>query len=174
MISEAMERIHTILIAIDDSDASMKAVRYVSDIVRGGENIRICLFHVLPPIPPDLLEFGGAEDPQQERVLSAELKTAQAEWIEKAKQRVEDSLKIAQIILMDHGVSQRHISTHYSSSIHKPNIVREILEAAKRWHCGTVVVGRHKLPLVEELFHRHTGEELIEKVEDFSVWVVGE
>lgn len=55
----------------------MKAVAYVAKIVRGREAIHICLFHVLPPIPPRLLEFGGTEDPQKEQVLSVELKAAQ-------------------------------------------------------------------------------------------------
>ena len=107
-------------------------------------------------------------------MLSEELKNARGQWIEMAKKSAEDTLKIAQTILMDHGVSQRQIRTHFSLSIHKPNIVRDTLEAAKRWHCRTVVVGWHKLPLVEEHFHRHTGEELNEKGEEFSVWVVGE
>jgi nucleotide-binding universal stress UspA family protein len=167
-----VERINKILIAIDDSEASTKAVTYVSQMVRGREHIQICLFHVLPPIPPSLLEFGGSENPQKERMLSKELKTAQAEWIEKAKKAAQDSLTINQTILMDHGVSQHHISTHFSSSIHRLNVVREVLEAAKQLHCGTVVVGRHTLARVQEFFHRHIGEELVEKGQEFSVWVV--
>jgi nucleotide-binding universal stress UspA family protein len=161
-----------ILIAIDDTEASMKAVTYVSQMVRGREHIHICLFHVLPPIPPRFLEFGGAEDPKKEQVLSAELKVAQAEWIEKAKNEAQRSLKTAQTILADHGVPQSHISTHFTSTIHKPDIVREVLEAARQWHCGTVVVGRHRLPWVQELFHQHTGEGLVEKGREFCVWVV--
>ncbi|HXX73516.1 MAG TPA: universal stress protein [Nitrospiraceae bacterium] len=168
-----MGRTNKILIAVDDSEASMKAVTYVSKLVRGRESIHVCLFHVLPPIPPKLLEFGGAEDPQQEARLSAELKTAQAEWLEKAKNAAQPSLEAAQIILKDHGLSQHRISTRFSSSIHKPDVVREVLEAAKESHCGTVVVGRHRLPWVEDIFYRHTGEELVEKGQEFSVWVVG-
>jgi nucleotide-binding universal stress UspA family protein len=168
-----MGRTNKILVAVDDSEASLKAVTYVAQMVRGRDPIYICLFHVLPPIPPRLLEFGGAEDPEKEQVLSAELKTAQLEWIEKAKDAARPSLKTAQIILGDHGVSQDRISIHFSSSIHKPNVVREVLEAAKQRHCGTVVVGRHRLPWVQELFHQHKGEELVEKGQECSVWVVG-
>lgn len=168
-----MGRTNKILIAIEDSDASIKAVTYVAKMVRGREPIHICLLHVLPPIPPKLLEFGGAEDPRKEQTLSAELKAAQAEWLEKAKDSSQATLKNAQSILMDHGVSQGHISTHFSSSIHKPNVVRDVLEAAEQQHCGTVVVGRHRLPWVQELFRHHTGEALVERGQEFSVWVVG-
>ncbi|MDH4084925.1 MAG: hypothetical protein OEV99_15830 [Nitrospira sp.] len=73
----------------------------------------------------------------------------------------------------DHGVSQCQISTHFSQTIHKLDIVGEILNAAKQSDCGTVVVGRHRLPWVQDLFHHHTGEALVEKGHEFSVCVVG-
>ena len=79
--SEAMERTDKLLIAVEDSEASMKAVAYVSQMMRGREHIQICLFHVLPPIPPKLLEFGGAENPNKEKILSTDLKVAQAQWM---------------------------------------------------------------------------------------------
>jgi nucleotide-binding universal stress UspA family protein len=167
-----MGRTNKILIAVDDSEASRKAVTYVSKMVRGREPIHIYLFHVLPPIPPKLLEFGGAEDPQKEQLLSTDLNTAQAQWMEKAKTAAQLSLNTAQTILRDHGMSQHNISTRLSSSIHKPDVVREVLEAAKQWDCGTVVVGRKTLPWLQELFHRHIGEELVQKGQGFSVWVV--
>jgi nucleotide-binding universal stress UspA family protein len=168
-----MESTNKILLAIEDSEASMKAVAYVAEMVRGREAIHICLFHALPPIPPRLLEYGGTEDPQNEQALSTELKSAQTEWIEKAKDAVQPSITRARAILQDHGVSQRHISTHFSHTIHKLDIVREILNAAKQSDCGTVVVGRHRLPWVQDLFHRHTGEGLIEQGQELTVWVVG-
>jgi nucleotide-binding universal stress UspA family protein len=168
-----MESTNKILLAIEDSEASMKAVAYVAEMVRGREAIHICLFHALPPIPPRLLEYGGTEDPQNEQALSTELKSAQTEWIEKAKDAVQPSITRARSILQDHGVSQRHISTHFSHTIHKLDIVREILNAAKQSDCGTVVVGRHRLPWVQDLFHRHTGEGLIEQGQELTVWVVG-
>ena len=167
-----MDNTHKILLAIEDSEASMKAAAYVAQMVRGREEIHICLFHALPPIPPRLLEFGGTEDPQEEQTLRTELKSAQTQWIEKAKDAVRPTITRAQAILQDHGVSQHRISTHFSHTIHKLDIVQEIFNAAKQAHCGTIVVGRHRLPWVQELFHHHTGEELVEKAEEFSVWVV--
>jgi nucleotide-binding universal stress UspA family protein len=168
-----MESTNKILLAIEDSEASMKAVAYVAEMVWGREAIHICLFHALPPIPPRLLEYGGTEDPQNEQALSTELKSAQTEWIEKAKEAVQPLITRAWAILQDHGVSQSQISTHFSHTIHKLDIVREILNAAKESHCGTVVVGRHRLPWVQDLFHHHTGEGLIEQGQELTVWVVG-
>jgi hypothetical protein len=62
------------------------------------------LFHVLPPIPPRLLEFRGAENPQKEHMLSAEFRTAQAEWLEKSEDSARILIKGAQTILGDYGV----------------------------------------------------------------------
>lgn len=162
-----------ILLAIEDSEASMKAVTYVAEMVRGHEAIHICLFHALPPIPPRLLEFGGTEDPQQEQALRTELKSAQTEWIEKAKNAVQPSIIRARAILQNHSLSQSQISTHFSHTIHKLDVVREILNAAKLSDCGTVVVGRHRLPWVQDLFYHHTAEGLIDQGQELSVWVVG-
>jgi len=168
-----MESTNKILLAVEDSEASMKAAAYVAELVRGREAIHICLFHALPPIPPRLLEYGGTEDHQNEQALATELKSAQTEWIEKAKDAVQPVMTRARAILEDHGVSQSQISTHFSHTIHKLDIVREILTAAKQSDCGTVVVGRHRLPWVKDFFYHHTGEGLVEQAQELAVWVVG-
>jgi virulence-associated protein VapD len=101
------------------------------------------------------------------------LKSEQTEWIEKEKSAVQPWITRAWAILQDHGFSQSQISTHFSHTIHKLDIVREILNAAKQFDCGTVVVGRHRLPWVQDLLHHHTGEGLVEQAQEISVWVVG-
>ncbi|MBX3334092.1 MAG: STAS/SEC14 domain-containing protein [Nitrospira sp.] len=58
-----MMRTDKFLIAVDESAASLKAVSYVSQILRGRTDVHVRLLRVLPPIPPGLLEFGGAEHP---------------------------------------------------------------------------------------------------------------
>ena len=168
-----MGNTNKILLAVEDSEASMKAVAYVAELVRGREAIHICLFHALPPIPPRLLESGGTKDPQGEQALGTNLKSAQTEWIEKAKDAVQPLITRAGAILVDSGVSQSQISTHFSHTIHKLDIVREILTAAKQSDCGTVVVGRHRLPWVKDFFYHHTGEGLVEQAHELTVWVVG-
>jgi hypothetical protein len=63
------------LIAVDDSEAPYRAVTYVGSIISGCEGFRVCLLHALPPLPRELLEFGGSEDPQQEEREETCLKT---------------------------------------------------------------------------------------------------
>ena len=167
-----MEKHDKILIAVDDSEASTRAVAYMSQMVGRHPNIQVRLFHVLPAIPPELLEFGGSEDPETEHRLSMELKKVQAQWIEKAKQEAQSSLDKARTMLCEGGFSAHAISTTLSPTIHKPDVVREVLEAARDWGCGTIVVGRHAHSRVHELSPRHVGEELARKANGFAIWVV--
>jgi hypothetical protein len=56
-----------IFIAVDDSEASDRAVTYVAQMVDGRREFHILLFHVPASMLPQLLEFGGAEVSQGRR-----------------------------------------------------------------------------------------------------------
>ena len=73
-----------LLVVLDDSAASRSAVKYVGKFVGKRRRFRICLVHVLPPLPPELLEHGGSEDPAKEARLEADLKAEQQLWISAA------------------------------------------------------------------------------------------
>jgi len=122
-----MDRTDKILIAVDDSEASIKAVIYVTQMLRGRKDIHVRLLHVLPSIPPELLEFGGAEDPQMEQRLSTDLRQTQARWHETAKRNAQPSLDKAVAILLNGGLSPQAVSTTFAASIHRPEVAREIL-----------------------------------------------
>jgi nucleotide-binding universal stress UspA family protein len=167
-----MDQRDKILIAVDDTEASLKAVAYVACMMSGRKNLHVRLFHVLPSIPPELLEYGGTEDPRKEAQLSSELRTAQDEWVAQAKRSAQTSIESALVLLIDHGLLAENVSSEFSTSVHKPEVVRDILEAAHQWACGTIVTGRHSLPWAQELFHRHVGQQLVQQAAGFAVWVV--
>jgi hypothetical protein len=56
-----MKADHHMLLAVDDSEASHKAVSYVARVVGDSPRFRIRLLHVLPSIPTGLLEHGGCD-----------------------------------------------------------------------------------------------------------------
>src|SRR5262249_21796494 len=87
--AESMSNAKHILIAVDDSEASYRAVAYVGSIMSGCEGFRVCLLHALPPLPREFLEFGGSEDPQQEEREETRLHTEQASLIEAVKHTAE-------------------------------------------------------------------------------------
>ncbi|MBX3349479.1 MAG: STAS/SEC14 domain-containing protein [Nitrospira sp.] len=167
-----MDRTEKFLIAVDESAASLKAVSYVSQILRGRTDVHVRLLHVLPPIPPGLLEFGGAEHPQLEQRLSGELRQDQTRWIETAKRNAHASLDKALAILLQGGLSPNEVSTSFSSPIHRPDIAHEMLKVAQTWKCGTLVVGRHTRSWIREIRSTHVGEDLVRKGQGFAIWVI--
>ena len=51
-----------ILIAVDASGASDRAVTYVGEMIGKRQGYRVRLLHLLPPLPPPLLEVAGSEN----------------------------------------------------------------------------------------------------------------
>jgi nucleotide-binding universal stress UspA family protein len=167
-----MVRDKTLLVGVDGSDSSIRSVSYVADMLGAREDCHVVLFHVLPPISPELLEFGGAEDPETEQKLDQTLKKEQAQWIEDAKKAAEPMLDNAKTILYRIGVLPAMITTVFSQSIHRPDIVRELIETARKQSCGTIVVGRESYSSFKKMFHHHVGVELARQAPDFTIWVI--
>jgi nucleotide-binding universal stress UspA family protein len=168
-----MDRRQTILIAIDESASSLRAVTYVGSLLGRCKDLSIRLLHVLAPMPPSLREFGGSEDPQEEARLSAQQRASQLKWTDDAQGSAKLVLDRAVSRLVDHGVAAHEIRADICPSLQDgEDIVQVILDSAKDWGCGTIVVGRRTLPWFRELFARHIAEELVKKAEDCAVWVV--
>jgi nucleotide-binding universal stress UspA family protein len=170
--AESMSNAKHILIAVDDSEASDRAVAYVGSIIGGCEGFRVCLLHALPPLPRELLEFGGSEDPQQEEREEACIKTEQARWIEAVAQAAEPVFARAKHILHEARVPEDTVETQVVDTVNTQDTVFDILETAHARHCGTVVVGRKSYHGLKALVTSHVSDELISQGEGLAVWVV--
>ena len=87
-----------ILLAIDDSPASMRAVTYAAHLVGRRRGFRFCIVHVLPPFPPRLLEHGGTE------TSAKDLKAEQHLWLAAARKTYQKGLDEAGAKLRKAGV----------------------------------------------------------------------
>ena len=114
-----MPNTKNILIAVDDSEASYRAVTYVGSIIGGREDCHVCLLHASPPLPRELLEFGGSSDPQQEEQEEARLKAEQARWIEAVTQAAEPIFTRAQRILQEANVPAHALETQIVDTVNK-------------------------------------------------------
>jgi nucleotide-binding universal stress UspA family protein len=170
--AESMSNAKHILIAVDDSEASYRAVTYVGSIIGGCEGFRVCLLHALPPLPRELLEFGGSEDPQQEEREEACIKAEQARWIEAVAQAAEPVFTRAKHMLREARVPEDAVQTQIVDTVNTQDTVLDILEAAHARHCGTVVVGRKSYHGLTALVTSHVSDELISQGEGLTVWVV--
>ena len=161
-----------LLLVFDDSDASIRAVRYVAKLVARRRQFRICLVYVLPPLPPAMMEHGGSQDPLEEGRLDLALRTEQGRWISTAKERAQKWLDQAVTILRRAGVSGRAVRTLFCDPGEGQEAADLLLSMAKECQCQTVVVGRRSVSWLHELFSQDLSEELLRRGKGFCIWAI--
>jgi nucleotide-binding universal stress UspA family protein len=161
-----------VLLAVDDSPASWKAVNHLADLVRKQKEVAVHIFHAIDPLPAGLQEFRGAENPDEEKILQAELRRKQEAWRQKAKSAAEPVIKKARLTLEQAGAVPEQITSQNSALIHREDLPEEILKAARETGCDTIFVGRNSFPWVEEFFTEHVGEEIQDKANRISISVI--
>jgi hypothetical protein len=161
-----------ILVAVDDSEAAGRALHYVARIVGNRERFRVHLLHLLPPLPPQVLEHGGAEHPDDENRLEHELEARRNRAFEQQCADAEPLLARARALLESAGFPAAAITSECRSSVDSVTVARDCLESADRHQCGTIAIGRELLPTRSELLHRHVAEDLVKHGARHTIWVV--
>lgn len=161
-----------LLIVLDDSKASRRAVEYVGKVVGRRRGFRICMVHVLSPLPPELLEHGGSEDPAKESRLEVGLKAEQRRWISNAKKASQKGLAEAREILRKAGLASGTVRALFCEPGEGPQAADGILNIARGCRCRTIVVGRQSLSWFHELFSQELPEELLRHGKGFCIWVI--
>jgi nucleotide-binding universal stress UspA family protein len=159
---------HNLLIAVDDSEATARAVTYVAAIVGRHRDVRLHLFHVAP-IVPACLELGGSEDVQVEANRKAERATSRLDFLADLARAV---FAQAQAILDRVGVPASAVNTHVLTTINGEDVIQNLLEAAQTHACDTIVVGRQSHSWLRELVQGHVADELVRQGEGLTIWVV--
>lgn len=161
-----------LLLVLDGSDASSRAVRYVAQFVGGRKEFRICLVHVLPPLPPALREHGGSYDPSVERRLDLAMRTEQDRWIEAKKKHAQKDLNRAASILMKAGTPASAMQMLFCEPGEPEETAETLLAMANECRCQTLVVGRRSVAWLHVMFSQDISEELLRRSEGFCVWAV--
>lgn|SRR6185437_52837 len=163
-----------LLIVVDESSSSENAVEYVAKTLASRRGFQVCLAHFLSPLPPRLLEFGGAENPQMERQLDTQLKTEQQQWVTTARKKAQPTLNRACARLRRAGLPASSLTTQFSDPVREQNNVsKDILELARLNKCHTIVVGRRSLPWLQRLTAgKDLAEKLVQQGTGFTLWIV--
>jgi nucleotide-binding universal stress UspA family protein len=163
-----------LLVVVDESSSSKSAVEYVARMLRRRRGFQLCLAHFLPPLPPILLEFGGAEDPEKEKRLDAQLKTEQQQWIADAREKAAPALNWARSRLRKAGLPAGSLTTQFSDPAGEQDSVSEgILELARRNKCRTIVVGRRSLSWLRRITAgKDLAEKLVQQGKNLTLWIV--
>jgi nucleotide-binding universal stress UspA family protein len=161
-----------ILIAIDGSENANRAIAYAGRLLRNAPECRVTLFHVLERLPPELLEHGGSENPRVLDRKEETLQPAQGTWVDSKREEAAPLLLRAREILKHAGIGAQQIETRLANaSAHVP-IAQRILQEAQQGGYHTIVVGRRGLSMVEKLLYGSVTEEILQKAEGVTLWVV--
>jgi nucleotide-binding universal stress UspA family protein len=161
-----------LLVVVDNSLASRRAVAYVAKLLGGRRGVRACLAHTLPSPPPELVEFGGASDPQGEERLDARLRARWQLWVSTTKKKLSGSLALAAAELRRAGFTRGQIEVHFCYPSDRRDTPEEILALARERRCHTVVVGRQALSWLRAHLQSNPADELVRRGKGFTVWVV--
>lgn len=147
---------HNILIAVDEMESSLRAVRYVGQIARNVETVSICLLHVYPEPPPDYHLKGGV------------LEEYQAQRIVRAEHIFERCLEI----LIGADIIREAVccTTHMAEG---KTISDTVLEVRRMGNFGTVVTGKRGVSKAEEFLFGSISNALARHCNDFTAWIVG-
>ncbi|MCG3148506.1 MAG: hypothetical protein PCFJNLEI_01950 [Verrucomicrobiae bacterium] len=152
---------HKLLVAVRGDKGTAKTLAYVRDACLGldAANVKIVLFHVLPPLPP-WLEAGD----------SATLGLQRDNYIATAFTSGERMLTEMKEGLTREGIPAAAIETDVSDEIGR--VGEAILEAAHRHECDTIVLGRRGQSMIGQFFGGSVAEQLLRNPIGLAVWLV--
>jgi nucleotide-binding universal stress UspA family protein len=157
MISENKVQIKDkqLLIAVDESESSRRAVMYVADLVGGFPGFTVRLISIIP-------------DPEEDFYDSeAELNA----WVKRKLDKANDMLENYKQILMQSGFPEDKVRI-MSCVGETTSLADAILETRCDMTCCTVVVGRHHKTKAEEFLFGSISSKLVHEAKGCAVWVV--
>ncbi len=143
------------LFALDGSENSMSAVKYVGDFI-GGKDISASLVHVVRASATHGLGY--------ERFFSIN------EDIDKVKEKMNVFFDKAKEHLVNVGFKPDAVSSRIISGAQSRAV--EIIKEAGEEGCGSIVVGRRGLSRVKEFFIGRVSNKIIHMAREHVVWVV--
>ena len=144
-----------ILIAVDDSENSARAVQYVGQILEGNQGYKIALLHIIPEPEEDY--FPNRRDQQR--------------WLAGYREKMTTLLDQYRDILMEHGFSADEVTVQIKLR-GCPSMAECILSERKSLGYDTIVVGRQGLSRSEEFLFGSISSKIVTHGGSCTVWVV--
>lgn len=151
-----------LLVAVDDSDASRRAVRYAGFLTGLADDLHITLMHVRPEVSPFAAGAARGGPPADARAASAG--DPQADPSTALLQQFRDLLETA-------GAGGHRIET--VSRAGKGGAAKTILDYGYEARCDAIVAGRRGLSTFRSAFLGSVSATLFEHSFALPIWVVG-
>ena len=156
------EKRHRILIAVDGSNQSLDAVRYIRGIFRP-DTAEVVLFNVMRDIK-DAFRDVGADPAFHIKVEDI------SRWQSTQESILEKFMDESRKVLTNGGFAEDSVTTKIFRS--EVGVARDIIEEAKTGY-SAVVVGRRGLGRLMDIMMGSVAYKLVEKLSSVPVWVVG-
>jgi nucleotide-binding universal stress UspA family protein len=144
-----------LLVAVDESDSSRRAVLYVADFLGGFPGFTVTLISIIPEPEEDFFDTDAA--------MNA--------WIKGKVDATNRMLENYKQVLMQSGFPEEKV--RFRSCVGEAKSFSDaILETRCDLTCCTVVVGRHHKTKTEEFLFGSTSSRLIHEAKNCAVWVV--
>ena len=160
-----------VLIAMDDSENALKAVRYAAVIIAGKiqqTNTQITLFHVFYKAPYE--EIAKSSDlPHHDLSFSGSTGEFK-QWMKNQRDSAEKGLEHGRQILVNEGIPNENIEVKVVEN--KKGQAAEILNELERVGYDTIVVGRRGATGVKRFFTGSITSKIVNHARDCAVWVV--
>lgn len=153
---------HRILVAVDGSDQSLQAVRYVG-MVFSPRQTEVVLFNVSDKLP-DLFD-----ELKNNALYGAQMSRLQ-QWVSKQRRSVSDFMEKATAVLLAAGFSEDAIRREVRQK--KLDVERDIVEESCEGY-SAVVVGRTGMSRLKDVLLRSLAIRLVDKIRHLPVIVVG-
>jgi nucleotide-binding universal stress UspA family protein len=150
-------RSNKMLLAVDDSENSRKAVDYVGTFACSAE-VELGLYYVVRSFGLGFLE----DFSMREEVID--------DFVEEAESNVQRMFRSYKERLEKAGVALAKISTKHTLQSHSRAV--EIIREAKDGDYGTIVMGRRGLSKVHEFLMGRVTDKVLNRAEGFAVWIV--
>lgn len=144
-----------LLVAVDESDSSRRAVLYVADFLGGFPGFTVTLLRVIPAPEQDFFDSAAEQDA----------------WVHEKLATANKMLWNYRQILVQSGFPEGKVRIR--SCIEESRSFSDaILETRCDLTCCTIVVGRHHKSKTEEFLFGSTSSKLIHEAKNCAVWVV--
>jgi nucleotide-binding universal stress UspA family protein len=158
-----MDEAKKILVAVDLSNHSLNAVKYVANQC-APTYLRVNLMFVMPTAPETFWDL------EKDDFFKARMKGKYAQWKRDTKKKAQAFLNDAKNILTKAKFRENRVGVILQER--KLGIARDILKECKQGY-DAVVVGRKGLGKLEDIFLGSVSTKIVQGVKDIPVWVVG-
>jgi len=161
---------HKILVAVDGSNASERALEYAAKMVRDLSDSQLTLFHVGEPLRVAAVDHdrlpGDTEIDKTHEVHSEEIDTYETKEVQHDAEMFRYLKHRAQQL----GLSPEQVDTKCADFVE--NIPEEIITEAEKGDYEAICLGRQGRTSVKEFFLGSVSERVVRHAKGCAVWVV--